>query len=131
MGSVTCQRESIDGLPPLPKSEGYREVEGRGLLRVYTARAAGTLVGYSVVVVTEGLHYATSMQGVEYLLFLAPEFGEGAQLIQFADRELAAEGVQVVYRRSKVKSECDLGPLFKEMGYVPVDVIYSKSTKRT
>lgn len=112
---------------PLEVDAGvYLGAEANGQLRIFTARDGGRLVGYAAYFVRPNPHYASSVQAVEDVIFVAPECrgSTGARLIRFADDALRAEGVQAVYHH--VKLAHNWGPLLERMGYEPIDVIYGK-----
>lgn len=116
-------------IPLQPNWNGYAECERLDLLRIYTGRDEGRLIGYSVFMVHMGMHYSTSKEADEDLLYLAPEHRKGRfglQLMQFSERELTAEGVQLVKRRTKVSERLNFGALLERMGYEPIDVVYGK-----
>lgn len=107
--------------------ESYRQIEEAGVLRTYTVRKDGKLVGYSIYFVKANIRYQKSVQAVQDVLFIDPDHrGVGRKLIEFADRQLQAEGVQVVYHHVKTKPELNFGPLLERMGYQHVDQIYAK-----
>ncbi len=110
-----------------PKREVYLHLEDRGVLRVFTMRHGERLVGYAVFIADMHLHYASSYQATQDVLFLLPEYrsvGNGTQLIAFCDAELAAEGVQAVYQH--VKRAHDFGPLLRHLGYEPIETLYAR-----
>ena len=101
--------------------------ESSPAVRVFTARDDGRLVGYAVFFVSTNKHYRQSLQAVQDILFLLPEYRSrtvGPRLIIYADEELQAEGVQVVYQH--VKAAHDFGPLLTRIGYERVDTIYAR-----
>jgi GNAT superfamily N-acetyltransferase len=107
---------------------GYEQVEAAGKLRAYTARSGdGALIGYAVYIVGPNLHYSSSIQAKQDVLFVLPERRKstvGLRLIKFADDQLRAEGVQVVYQHSKVAH--DIGPVMLRCGYELVEHIYAR-----
>jgi GNAT superfamily N-acetyltransferase len=116
-------------IPLSPNWPLYVGADQRGNLRIFTARIDGELVGYSVHFVGPGVHYSTSLQAQEDLVFVTPEHRKGrvgAGLIQFADSHLAAEGCQTCSRHVKTAPELDFGPLLERLGYEPVDRIFIK-----
>jgi GNAT superfamily N-acetyltransferase len=122
-------------IPLTPNWFLYEQAELFGILRIYTGRDDGQLIGYSVFMVHPGVHYMTSKEADEDLLFVAPDYRNGRfglQLMQFAERELAVEEVQLVKRRTKVAERLNFGRLLERMGYEPIDVVYGKRLdKRT
>lgn len=125
-------------IPLTPNWAAYAQLQALGALRIYTGRDDGKdrlLIGYSVFTVHQGVHYALSSEADEDLLFVLPEYRKGRfglKLMQFAERELEAEGVQLIKRRTKVAERLNFGAMLERMGYEPIDVVYGKRLdKRT
>lgn len=107
--------------------ETYEGMERAGALRCYTARAAGNLIGYVVFFVRRNIHYSSSLQALQDVLFLDPHYRRGmagATLIRVAETRLRAEGVQVIYHH--VKRTNRVGELLVRLGYELVDEVYAK-----
>lgn len=130
---------------PLDINEAaYIQLEESGLLRCYTARYNGDLVGYCVFVVRPNLRYSTSIQALQDILYLdKSKRGAlwGNRLLDYCHDRLKAEGVQVVYQHSKASPEIkvavasipnrhDVGRLFEHMGYELIDLIHGKRLDR-
>ncbi len=114
-------------IPLGPDIEAYAAVEKAGRLRCYTARDVRTLIGYLVFSVGPNLHYKSSLQATQDVLFLAPEYrkgGSGLGLIQHDERALTAEGVQVILQHVKLTNQ--VGKLLATMGYERIEEIYAK-----
>ena len=115
-------------IPLTPDVERYRQLEANGVLRIYTVRADGRLVGYAVFAVSRNPHYTTCLQAAQDILFVDQTFRKGRlgiKLIQFSEEQLRSEGVQVVYHHVKVLHPA-LGSLLQHMGYEHVEQIYAK-----
>jgi GNAT superfamily N-acetyltransferase len=152
MGSTTFQREKatfdlfeellplleahyleiahFQDIPLEPDFDRYVKLDENGVLRVFTARdEAGKLVGYSVYLVSFNLHYRSSLQAIQDILYISPDRrGFGRKFIAWCDDQLRAEGVQATYHH--VKSAHDFGPLLARMGYECVDHIYARRLDR-
>lgn len=114
-------------IPLDPSIEGYEALEDAGFLRCFTARHDGALIGYAIFMVRANMHYQGSVQAVQDVLFLHPDYRRadtGRSLIRAADDALRTEGVQVVYHH--VKHAFDFGPLLASEGYEPVETIHAK-----
>lgn len=110
-----------------PAWDKYEMLEANGVLRIFTARLDRQLVGYCVFVLAYNIHYGSSLEANEDVLFLVPEQrkgGTGIRLIKFTDELLKAEGVQVVRRH--VKLAHNFGAIYERFGYEPVDQIYMR-----
>lgn len=113
--------------PPQPNVEHYTALEKAGILRIFTAREGGKLIGYSVFNVINHPHFRGATQAHEELLFLDPDQRKGmvgAGMISFCDSQLKDEGVKVIYH--SVSKERDFSPILERMGYELSDRIYSR-----
>lgn len=116
-------------IPLKPDYQRYIQAETAGLLRIFTARVDGELVGYAIYLLMHHLHYSDSLQAHQDILYLAPDHrrgGTGMRLIRHADCALAEEGVQVVVQHVKARADLNFGPLLERMGYELMDHIYAK-----
>lgn len=115
-------------IPLDPDFGQYVKSEEIGMLRCFTARdETSKLCGYAIFFVRKNLHYRSSLQAVQDILFLSPEHrnaGFGARFISFCDSELKKESVQAVYHH--VKEAHNFGPLLEKIGYKLVDLIYAR-----
>lgn len=105
---------------------GYDFVDNAGMMRCFTARADGKLVGYSVFFVRRAMTAALLLAHQDGH-YLAPEFRigcNGLQMLRFAERALIADGAQLIVQGCKV--DHDLGPLFRRLGYQPMDLMFYK-----
>jgi GNAT superfamily N-acetyltransferase len=115
-------------IPLVPDRAQYLKMEELGSLRLFTIRDdAGTFHGYAVYFVRHNIHYSTSKQAVQDILFLNPEHRKGRvgyRFIAWCDEQLKLEGVQVVYHH--VKTAHNFGPMLERMGYQAIDIIYGR-----
>lgn len=112
-------------IPLEPDLAQYAAVEEAGCLRVFTARDDSGLIGYAVFFVRRNLHYRSSLQAVQDILYVDPgKRGFGARFIHWCDEQLRKESVQVVYHH--VKAAHDFGALLERFGYQLVDKIYAR-----
>lgn len=110
-----------------PDFDYYRASETAGQLRIYTARQE-SLIGYAIYRLAPALHYQHSLQAQQDVLYLSPEYRLGRigwRLIEFADAQLKADGVKLVFQHQKVAHPA-LGVLLARMGYVKSDVLWSR-----
>ncbi len=113
-------------IPMEPDHDAYNALEDNDNLRCFTARTDdGTLVGYSVYFLRYNMHYKSSFQAVQDIIFVDPDHrGFGAKFIKWCDNELKEIGVQVVYHH--VKKKLNFGPMLERQGYELIDLIYGK-----
>jgi GNAT superfamily N-acetyltransferase len=106
--------------------EAYLALERNGNLRVFTARDEdGALVGYAIFFLRMTMHYKSSLQAVQDILYIDKEHrGFGKKFIEWCDCALAGERVQVVYHH--VKCAHDFSPMLERLGYQQIDKIFGK-----
>lgn len=115
-------------IPLDPDEARYQEAEDSGALRIYTMREGEMLIGYAVFVVCTNAHYSGSLQAVQDIVFVDPDYrrgGTGLKLLRYAERELRLEDVEVIYHHVKL-AHPRLGSLLERMGYSPNETIYAK-----
>ncbi len=118
---------SADHYIPLePNWDGYQKIESAGAFRIFTARAEdGRLIGYNCFFINHNLHYKSSLQAVQDVIYIDKERrGFGQSFINWCDAQLKAEGVQKVYHH--VKAKHNFGPMLERNGYALVDLIFAK-----
>lgn len=122
--------EEISANPDIPlevEYAKYEAMENAGSFILFTAREDGALIGYAAYFIAGNLHYSSSKQATQDVLFLRKDKRKGfagIKLIKFADKVLAENGVQVVYHHVKVAH--NFGLILERMGYNKVEYIYSK-----
>lgn len=114
-------------IPLAPDFNAYRTAEKLGYLRIYTARESGRLDGYALFFLRSNIHYQTSLQAVQDILFLSAGLRRGLsgyRFIKWCDDQLRKEKVQVVYQH--VKLAHDFGPVLERIGYEKVEFTYAR-----
>lgn len=114
-------------IPLEPDKEMYFKIEDTGSLRVYTCRDDdNSLIGYAVFFLKHNLHYKSSFQAAQDLIFVHPDRrGCGRPFIKWIEETLKAEGVQIIYQHLKLATPHTI-EFFKKIGYEPVDLIVAK-----
>jgi hypothetical protein len=109
-----------------PDFEAYQKLEESGALRTFTARdQSDQLVGYAVFFIRHNIHYKSSLQAHQDIIFIHPkQRGFGHAFIAWCDEELRKERVEAVYHH--VKAAHNFGPMLEKMGYQLVDLIYAR-----
>jgi hypothetical protein len=115
-------------IPPGMDEDKYRQAEKLGILRIYTVRNAGRLVGYEIFTVGKSWHYKTSFQARMDTVFIHPDFRRGLmgyRFLKWVMTQLVNEGVEVSYQHDKIlDGRLDLGPLFRRLGYQEIYRVY-------
>lgn len=110
-----------------PDWDAYHSLEQDGMLKIFTAREQGELVGYFVVIVHRNLHYKDHLFASNDVIFLHPDHRKGRtgiKLIQFSEKCLREDGVSVLAINTKVHKPFD--KLMQFLGFSLVERIYSK-----
>ena len=114
-------------IPLNPAIEKYNAMAEVGLFKTYTARDSGELVGYAAYFVAPNMHYQSSLQATQDVIFLRETHRKGMtgyRLIKYADEQLKQIGVEVVYHH--VKEKLDFGLLLMRLEYQPVERIWAR-----
>ena len=114
-----------EDIPLDPDFELYKKLDEMKLIRVFTARDDGKLVGYCVYAVASDRQHKNTIQAVQDLLFITKEKrGFGMDFIKWCDDMLKKEGVEVVYQHSN--KDHDFGPVLERIGYKFVCRVYAR-----
>ena len=113
-----------------PNWEQYAKLDTQGMLRIFTARDRGQLVGYCVLVVSQSLHYQDHIFANNDVTFVLPDHRAGAtgyHLIKYAEDYCRNNGVSLFNINTKVHIPFD--NLLVGMGFNLIERIYSKFLK--
>jgi len=100
-----------------PDREKFEKLDELGMIRVFTARIDGGLVGYAAFIIGPHLHYRDTVWAIQDVVFLVPAHrGRAAiRFLRWQDDELACAGVDLVYRHVTVRNAW--GRTLIRMGY--------------
>lgn len=106
--------------------DSYKIMESSGRLMAIGAFSGELLIGYSVNIVMQALHYAKLLFCQNDLLFVAREYrnGVGRKLIQHTEKLARERGVHLMLWHAKQATTLDR--LLPRLGYNVQDIIYSK-----
>lgn len=115
-----------------PNWRAYYALEERGLLMAFAAVAVQqdphveVMVGYSLNVITQHMHYAGLRICQNDVLFVAKEWrrGVGRRLIHHTEHEARERGARLMLWHAKEGT--DLDRLLPKLGYGVQDIIYSR-----
>ena len=110
-----------------PDWERYAELDASNVLRIFTARKDGKLVGYCVVLVSTSLHYKDHKFAINDVVFVLPEYRSGAtgyHLIKTVEDHCLEDGVSLLNINTKVHVPFD--NLMIGMGLDLIERVYSK-----
>jgi len=123
--------QAFDPFPEIPlevNRQAYEQLDTLGVFRLYTARDAGTLVGYASFILAPSLR--RRQIGAQQDVLHTIEQGAvwiSRGLIRHCEKELGAEGVNVVYHSSPMGSR--FARLLEVEGYPPIVQVNAKVLK--
>lgn len=115
-------------IPLSPDKEKYEKAEDNDRFRIYTVRLEGKLVGYAAFFLGYAIHYSTSYQAQEDVIFITPLERKGSlgmKLLLYSEKELKKDGVEVIYHHVKIGHPA-LQSLLERTGYKAVDTLLCK-----
>lgn len=110
--------------------EQYDALDACGALHVVAARSAGKIVGYFLALIRPHLHYATSLSAFTDVYYIDPEYRKGRtgyDLFKFAEQSLRQRGVEKIF--TGTKKHLDVSTLFRRLGYVETETLFTKYIK--
>ena len=110
-----------------PNWDMYKKACEMKMMRTYTARDEGVLIGYVLFIVSFNPHYGAVLQAEQDALYISPDHRGrllGLQLIKYADNELTEIGVNLVVHHVKVAK--DFSPILERLGYSMTKKIYER-----
>lgn len=136
-----CLNEAVDlialnqvetGVLPFDEFEldvdKYMILESQDMLRLYTARRNGMLVGYSVFFIVNHPHYKKRMFALQDVLYMHPSYrGVGAvKFIMWIDEQLEDEqAIEYVIRQ--VSKKKDYSKTLERLGYNEMETSYIRN----
>jgi GNAT superfamily N-acetyltransferase len=130
MQPLLVENQAETGDPDMvlsPNVLHYATLEAGNILRVYTVRADGELVGYAFFCTMPSPHYHGSRQAFHDTTFVRKEWrskGAGLRLLRFVEEQLADDGCEVMYQT--VTPHHDHSKVLLRRGYKLYDTVYGK-----
>lgn len=110
-----------------PDWEAYETLEQAGILKVFTVRSEGKLVGYYSCIVSSSLHCRGLLQATIDAIYLHPNYRKGLtgyKLIKFAEKCLKEDGVKIILLGTTEVNPID--PLLLKLGYSKTEAKFEK-----
>lgn len=114
-------------LPLDPDWPHYYSLEEIGVLKIFTARMAGDLVGYAAFFVWPHHHSRLVTIAVCDVIFMRPSYRIGAgvcRFLRFIEQRMKDAGVKKVL--FTVKTHVDWSPLLERVGYRLEEIGFTK-----
>lgn len=129
---VQASFKRFDPFPDLPLDidlEGYIAAEQSDVLRVYTARENGILLGYAVFIVAPSLRRRYLIQANQEMVHAVPERQRQVtpRLLKYAEKALRDEGIGLVYHSGPAGSK--FSHLLELFGYPIVATMHAKKMR--
>lgn len=118
--------EDRDKVQLNPQYDIYLRRDALGEVVFVSLREAGAIIGYFVGFISPALHYKDCLTCLGDIFYIEPGrrgLGGGMKLFAEVKAELKRRGVQRWRAGHKIKH--DASPLFRRMGFEPVETIYS------
>ena len=123
-----------DDVPLDPDFDRYLRCDADGTMLTLTARDDGRLIGYSVFILFQHIHYRSCLVATNDVLFLDRDYRSGTtagiRLLRESEAELSrerdrrgAEQIRVVWH---VKPKNDWSPILARLGYMQEEIIMGK-----
>jgi hypothetical protein len=90
------ESESHYGFPLDPDYDLYLTLQAQGLLRSYSARVDGKLIGYAVYLVKNSHHYKTVLMAKQDVIFIEKPFRTKLDFVEWTYLQLRKIGVKCV-----------------------------------
>jgi GNAT superfamily N-acetyltransferase len=110
-----------------PNWKEYARLDAAGVLRIFTARDEGQLVGYFVLFISQSVHYQDHLFATNDVIFVLPDKRAGAtgyKLVKYAQDYCRDSGVSLMTINTKVHLPFD--SLMVGMGFDLIERIYAK-----
>lgn len=108
----------MEGEEFAPDKDNYLILEKTDMLRLFTVRKDGRLIGYAMFIVTPHSHYTKMMWAIQDVIYVDEAYRFGRLTMRFIDYQdalLREGGVDVVLRQVSVK--VDYSKMLERMGY--------------
>lgn len=105
----------------------YQKAEGLGLVKLFTARDSGVLVGYGVFSLAPDIHHGNELKAIQDVFYLAKDSRKGyagLEFIRFCDEMLVGMGAKKI--RHEVTEANNWGAVLEYIGYSKKSTIYEK-----
>jgi GNAT superfamily N-acetyltransferase len=110
-----------------PDWSEYFRLSEAGVLKIFTARNNGKLVGYCVVMISQSIHHKDHIFAGTDVVYVHPEFRKsstGSDLIKFAENYCEENGASIMTLNMKTSHPFD--NLMLNIGFDLIERVYHK-----
>lgn len=118
-----------DRMPLMMQYDEYNRRNDAGSLVLVTARVDGRIMGYYIVQIAPGFHYASTLTATMDICYVHPEVrqrGLALPLFRGVEKELRRRGVQLWFSGYKHHNQLGMPALLNLLGFQMSDVYCSK-----
>lgn len=110
-----------------PDRQKYKKLEDLGCLKTLMLFDNEKMIGYSILILTNALHYMDLTMGQSDVLFIHPDYRKGRwgiKLIQETEKLAKNHGIKFITWHGKENTS--FSHLMPKLGYQVQDIIFSK-----
>ena len=110
-----------------PNWQEYALLDAAGILKIFTARLDGDLIGYCVVMMSNSIHHKNHVFAATDVFYVNPEHRKstcGAELIKYAENHCKENGASLM--TLNMKTEFPFDNLMIRMGFNLIERVYHK-----
>jgi|TARA_R110000796_G_scaffold227646_1_gene344419 GNAT superfamily N-acetyltransferase len=110
-----------------PDWKEYSRLDSSGILRIFTAREKGQLIGYCVLMISTSVHHKGHLFAGTDVVYIHPDFrrgSTGSDLIRFAESHCKDNGVSLM--TLNMKTDYPFDSLMLKMGFNLLERVYHK-----
>lgn len=118
--------EQIEEIPLDVNYKAYFKLEAMGRLETHTVRDNGRLIGYSLWMLHNHIHYKTSLTANSTLIYIMPSYRKGLlgyKLIKWSIDKIKERGVQRIM--IGIKPDHDFSKILERLGASFFEKIYT------
>ena len=113
-----------------PDWDVYTNLEALGILKIFTARSSGVLVGYVSCFLLPDIHSKGVVSANFEIIFVTKEFRKGSvgiRLLQFAEACVQEDGADFCYATTTNRNSAS--KLMERLGYTAIETKFEKGLK--
>ena len=115
-------------IPLDPCVKTYEAIEESGMLRVYTARIDGVLIGYVAVILHFSIHSQNSFQARGDVVFISKQYRGGnvcSMMLDYVEKSLKDDGVYLAHFHVNPDHPA-FGRILASRGYARSEIVYAR-----
>lgn len=110
-----------------PDYEKYKLLNQAGILKIFTVRDFGRLIGYFIVICQQHMHYSDHVYAMNDIIYIDPDYRGSTiayKLLRSVEKRLKQDGVSVLMINMKVHAPFDR--LLESLKFSNTERVYTK-----